>query len=132
MTDSFLPRPSPDPHHVFECDAHGHLRGQRLVINYEDPEGHGEDGDEYIFGQGARKEGEDAEALVSNHHPSYQRAANASPKSPSPVSCFIILTDAFASNRTYPPFMLFIVSKTHSLLVLLMEPYLEDHFDFVL
>ena len=103
MTDSFLPRPSPDPHHVFECDAHGHLRGQRLVINYEDQEGHGGDGDEYIFGHGARKKGEDAEALVSNHHPSYQRAANARPKSPSPVSCFILLTDALPPiGRIHP------------------------------
>ena len=110
MTDSFLPRPSPDPYHVFECDAHGHLRGQRLVINYEDPEGHGGDGDEYIFEQGARKKGEDAEALVSNHHPSYQRAANASPRSPSSVSCFILLTDSLPPIGRIPPFMLFIVS----------------------
>ena len=77
--------------------THGHLRGQRLVINYEDQErheGHGGEGDEYIFGQGACKKGEDAEVLVSNHHPSYQRAANARPKPPSPVSCFILLTNA--------------------------------------
>lgn len=127
MTDSFLPRPSPDPHHVSECDAHGHLRGQRLVINYEDAEGHGGDGDEYIFGQGARKKGEDAEALVSNHHPSYQRAANASPKSPSSVSCFILLTDSSPPIGRNPPscYSLFRCIFTMSMFI---ESYLEDLF----
>ena len=100
MTDSFLPRPSPNPHDVFdECDSDTPLRGQRVMLNDENQEGHGVS---YISEQGARKKEEDAGVLISNHHLSYLRAANARPKSPSPVSRFILLTNP-------PPFMLFFV-----------------------
>ena len=100
MTDAFLPRPSPNPHDVFdECDSNTLLRGQRLMLNYEDQESHG---GTYISGQRARKKGEYSGGLISNHHLPYARAANARPKPPSPVSCFILLTNP-------PPFMLFFV-----------------------
>ena len=100
MTDSFLPRPSPYPHDVFdECDSNTPLRGQRVMLDYEDQEGHG---GAYISGQGARKEGEDSGVFISNHYLLYPRAANARPKSPSPVSRFIPLSNP-------PPFMLFFV-----------------------
>ena len=69
------------------------------MLNYENQEGHG---GAYIPRQGARKKGEDAGVLISNHHLPYPRAANARPKFPSPVSRFILLTNP-------PPFMLFFV-----------------------
>ena len=92
MTDSFLPRPSPNPHDVFdECDANTPLRGQPVMLIYEDQEGHG---GAYISGQGAWKKGEDPGVPISNHHLLYPRAANARPKSPSPVSCFILFVQS--------------------------------------
>lgn len=122
MTGPFLPRPSPD-HHAFECDSNGHLRGQdvRLLINYADQEGYGREGGGYISRQGARKLGEDAGVLISNQNLSYPRAANARPKSPSLVSCFIPFNiHCTASPATIggssPSFMLFFVFVTHSLL----------------
>ena len=100
MTDSFLPRPSPKHHDVFdECDSNTLLHGQRVMLDYADQEGHG---GAYISGQGARKKGEDSGVLISNHYLPYPRAANARPKSPSSVSRFILLTNP-------PPFMLFFV-----------------------
>ena len=122
MTDPFLPRPSPspDPHDAFECDSNGHLRGQdvSLVMDCADQEAHGREGGEYIFWQGARKKGEDPAPLMSNHYSSYLRAANAKP-SPSPVSCFILFTNAPPTTiGCIPPsFMLFIISMTYSLLL---------------
>ena len=102
MTDSFLPRPSPNPHHVFdECDANTPLRGQPVMFNHEDQEGHG---GAYISEQGARKKGEDSGVPISNQHLLYPRAANAKPKSPSPVSRFILLPNP-------PPLLLFFVRQ---------------------
>ena len=94
MTDPFLPRPSPNSHDVFECDSNSHLRGQRVMVNYEHQDGHDMEEGEYKSWLGARKKGEEPGLLISNHHISYLRAANAAPNSPSPVSCFILQINA--------------------------------------
>ncbi len=120
MTDAFLPRPSPDHHVAFECDSNGHLPGQddSLIIHDADQEGHCREGGGYISRHGARKKEKKPGLLMSNHHSSYPRAANAKPSS-SPVSCFIPFSNAPPTiGRTPPSFMLFFVLVTHSLLPL--------------
>ena len=97
MTGPFLPRPSPDHRDAFECDMHGHLRGQnvRPLLNHADQGGHGGGGSGYIcmHGQGAKNKAQGPGLLISNQYSSYPRAANAR-KSPSLVSCFILFTSA--------------------------------------
>ena len=115
MTDPFLPRPSPNPHDVFECDSNSHLRGQRVMVNYEDQEGHGGADAEYISTQHPGKKGENPGVLISNYHLSYPRATNPRPKPPC-VSCFIRLIDAPPYDRAYSPsFCAILCMITHSL-----------------
>lgn len=92
---------------LFECDSKGHLPGQCVSVNNNaHQDGYDVEGGDYISWQDARKKGDEQGLIISNHRQSNPRAANSSPNSPSPVSCFILLTQSKARTASYPLFPL--------------------------